>query len=137
VARQKVMQILVNLMRNATESLESSAAGERQLRVGLRVVGPERVRFEVQDNGAGITAENLTRIFGFGFTTKKDGHGFGLHSSAVSAREMGGTLTAESEGLNRGAKFVLELPFTVPVRSDKESPTDARSGAAQAERNVS
>ena len=65
----------------------------------------------VADNGVGIPAENLTKIFNHGFTTKKDGHGFGLHSSANAAREMGGLLVAESEGRGRGAIFTLELPI--------------------------
>jgi signal transduction histidine kinase len=53
--------------------------------------------------------ENQTRIFAQGFTTRKEGHGFGLHSSALAAREIGGDLTVQSEGLNRGATFTLEL----------------------------
>jgi len=72
----------------------------------------------VIDNGVGIAPENLTRIFGHGFTTKPEGHGFGLHSSANAARELGGLLTATSEGLGRGAAFTLELPIEV----NKEQP---------------
>jgi two-component system NtrC family sensor kinase len=68
------------------------------------------VQIYATDNGVGIAPENLTRIFAFGFTTKKTGHGFGLHSSALAAKEMGGSLNAFSEGLGRGATFVLELP---------------------------
>ena len=63
------------------------------------------------DNGEGIAAEDLTRIFAHGFTTKKDGHGFGLHSCVLAAREMGGTLTAHSDGPGRGAAFTLALPL--------------------------
>lgn len=63
------------------------------------------------DNGEGISRENLTRIFAHGFTAKKDGHGFGLHSAALSAKEMGETLTVHSESLNHGATFMLELPL--------------------------
>jgi signal transduction histidine kinase len=66
---------------------------------------------EVIDSGSGISNENLTRIFVHGFTTREDGHGFGLHSSANAAREMGGSLTASSEGLNKGATFTLLLPM--------------------------
>ena len=69
-----------------------------------------RVRFTVSDNGVGIPAENLTRIFQHGFTTKRTGHGFGLHSSALAAKEMHGTLAAESAGPGKGATFILELP---------------------------
>jgi nitrogen fixation/metabolism regulation signal transduction histidine kinase len=72
--------------------------------------GGDRVRISVTDNGIGIAAENLDRIFSRGFTTKKDGHGFGLHSGAVAAREMGGALLVHSDGPGAGATFTLELP---------------------------
>ena len=69
------------------------------------------------DNGIGIPAENLERIFCHGFTTRKEGHGFGLHSGALAAREMGGSLTANSEGLGHGAAFTLEIPLLPPNKS--------------------
>ena len=80
--------------------------------------GDDRVRIAVTDNGVGIPTENLTRIFAHGFTTKKDGHGFGLHSGALAAQEMGGSLSAQSEGVGRGATFTLELP----LESEKRLP---------------
>ncbi|HYG35278.1 MAG TPA: ATP-binding protein [Clostridia bacterium] len=58
----------------------------------------------------GISAENLSRICEHGFTTKKDGHGFGLHSGAIAAKELGGALTVHSDGPGKGATFSLELP---------------------------
>jgi len=70
------------------------------------------VRLIMRDTGCGIAPENLTRIFSHGFTTKKDGHGFGLHSGANAAKEMGGILSAESEGPGRGATFTLDLPVS-------------------------
>jgi signal transduction histidine kinase len=69
------------------------------------------VRIEVEDKGIGIPTENLTRIFNHGFTTRKGGHGYGLHSGALAAKELGGSLTAYSEGLGKGAAFALELPL--------------------------
>jgi signal transduction histidine kinase len=71
----------------------------------------DSVRISVIDNGVGIPAENLTRIFQHGFTTRKDGHGFGLHSGAIAAKNLGGTLTAQSDGPGKGATFTLELPL--------------------------
>jgi signal transduction histidine kinase len=53
----------------------------------------------------------VTRIFQYGFTTRKDGHGFGLHSSALAAQELGGSLSVHSEGPGCGATFTLELPY--------------------------
>jgi signal transduction histidine kinase len=80
------------------------------LTVGVRLSPAGTVHIYVTDNGAGILPENLTRIFAFGYTTKKNGHGFGLHSSALAAKEMGGSLNAYSAGRGQGATFILELP---------------------------
>jgi signal transduction histidine kinase len=74
--------------------------------------GDQCVRIAVTDNGIGIEPENLGRIFSHGFTTKKDGHGFGLHSSVVAAEELGGALLVHSDGPGKGATFTLELPRT-------------------------
>jgi signal transduction histidine kinase len=90
--------------------------------VGL--ASPDRVRITIADNGVGIAAEHLTRIFNHGFTTKKDGHGFGLHSGANAAKEMGGTLTAHSDGSGKGAEFTLELPTTASVRQKEQAATE-------------
>jgi PAS domain S-box-containing protein len=113
VDRHKVLQILVNLLRNARDACDG--LGERERRVTLTV---ERcaagVRLAVADNGAGIAPEDMSRIFTHGFTTKKTGHGFGLHSGALAAREIGGVLRAESAGAGRGATFILELPLRPP-----------------------
>ena len=58
-----------------------------------------------------LPQEFQVAIFRYGFTTKENGHGFGLHSSANGARELGGDLRAESEGAGTGASFILELPI--------------------------
>ncbi len=109
VEKHKVLQILVNLVRNAKHACDDSGRSDK--RVTVRVTnGNGRVRISVIDNGVGILPENLTRIFNHGFTTRKGGHGFGLHSGALAAAEMGGSLTAWSDGPGRGAAFTLELP---------------------------
>ena len=109
--RHKVMQILINLIRNARFACdESGRAGKR---VVVRITGDgQGVRIAVIDNGVGIPAENLTRIFNHGFTTRQTGHGFGLHSGALAARELGGTLGAESDGPGRGATFTPRTSLT-------------------------
>ncbi len=109
-AKHQVLEILVNLLSNAKHAVLDHDCPTRRIRVGIKLVCPERVRIEVQDSGIGIPQENLTRIFSHGFTTKPSGHGFGLHSGALCAHQMGGSLWAESEGLGSGATFVLELP---------------------------
>jgi signal transduction histidine kinase len=109
--KHKVLQILINLIRNAHYALRQSDTEHPLLTLRLRLMDPRRLRMEVSDNGVGIAKENLTRIFQHGFTTRPDGHGFGLHSGALAARAMGGSLTAESEGLGTGATFTLEVPL--------------------------
>lgn len=61
-----------------------------------------------------IPPENLIRIFAHGFTARKEGHGFGLHSSANAANEMKGTLSVHSAVIGHGAKFTLYLPAHAP-----------------------
>ncbi|MBL9202334.1 MAG: PAS domain-containing protein [Opitutaceae bacterium] len=107
--RHRVLQILVNLLSNAGQALQGREEG-RRLVLRTDVTGFNRVRLAVTDNGEGIAPENIARIFSHGFTTKKTGHGFGLHSGANAAKEMGGSLTVHSDGPGRGATFTLELP---------------------------
>jgi C4-dicarboxylate-specific signal transduction histidine kinase len=113
VDKHKVLQILVNLISNAKYAVDNIAPEDRRMTVRIERSADQAdfVRIAVIDNGVGISRENLTRIFAHGFTTKKDGHGFGLHGSALSAKELGGTLTAHSDGPDRGATFALEIPL--------------------------
>jgi signal transduction histidine kinase len=109
--KHKILQILVNLIRNAKHALEDRSPADKRmiLRAGPGENGT--VKISVIDNGAGIAPENLTRIFEHGFTTRENGHGFALHSGALAARQMGGTLTCHSAGSGHGATFTLELPL--------------------------
>ncbi|MGE4239229.1 sensor histidine kinase [Ramlibacter sp.] len=107
VDKARVMQILVNLVENACHAMRGTAERRLVIEVRERLDG---VRVEVTDSGCGIGAEHLARVFSHGFTTKEGGHGFGLHSSAIAAREMGGSLEVRSEGPNLGATFTLDLP---------------------------
>jgi C4-dicarboxylate-specific signal transduction histidine kinase len=109
VEKHKVLQILVNLLRNAKHACQESERADKRLTVRV-ANGEGRVRISVIDNGVGIPPENLTRIFNHGFTTRKDGHGFGLHSGALAAKDMGGSLTVHSDGPGQGTAFTLELP---------------------------
>jgi signal transduction histidine kinase len=111
--RHKALQILFNLLDNA--KLACWESGRADKRIILRILrhGPDRVWIEVSDNGIGITPENLGRIFTQGFSTRKDGHGFGLHSSILAAQDMGGTLNVWSSGPGAGARFTLEIPLTI------------------------
>ncbi len=111
--KHKLMQILVNLVRNAKHACED--AGGTDKKITLRTTADAHsVTIAVADNGVGIVPENFTRIFSHGFTTRKNGHGFGLHSGAIAAKELGGSLRVESAGPGQGATFVLTLPL-VPM----------------------
>ncbi|MBX3463911.1 MAG: hypothetical protein KF830_12135 [Planctomycetes bacterium] len=116
VDRSRVLQILMNLVANAKQALREAGRGGGIVRIATRAVAGGRVRLSVTDNGIGIARENLARIFAHGFTTKHDGHGFGLHHSANAAAEMGGRLWAESDGPGAGATFHLELPVRPAAR---------------------
>lgn len=114
--KHKVLQILVNVINNAKKAVRDSEQAEKTITIRIREItqGNEPfVRLEVTDNGVGITAEHLNRIFTHGFTTRIDGHGFGLHGAANDARQMGGYLSAESAGAGQGATFRLLLPLKV------------------------
>ncbi|MBP6986466.1 MAG: PAS domain-containing protein [Alphaproteobacteria bacterium] len=110
--KSKALQILVNLIQNAREAvLLNEAQMQKEVLICIEDIANENnVKIMIQDNGMGIDPENITKIFSFGFSTKRDGHGFGLHASALAATEMGGSLTAESDGPGKGARFILTLP---------------------------
>jgi NO-binding membrane sensor protein with MHYT domain/signal transduction histidine kinase len=112
VDRHKLLQIMGNLLSNSRHALRERTQGPREVTVRLRTLPEGFFAIDVEDTGCGISAESMQRLFEFGFTTKKDGHGFGLHASAILAKEMGGELTARSEGMNRGACFTVRLPIT-------------------------
>jgi len=113
VEKHKILQVLVNLIRNAKYACDESGRLDKKLTMRL-ANGGESVRISVIDNGIGIPEENMTKIFRHGFTTRKEGHGFGLHGAALAAKQMGGALIVHSDGHNRGATFTLELPLTAP-----------------------
>lgn len=110
--KAKLLQIIVNLITNAKEAVTAMQDEYKEIVVSTRY-SPNKhyVQIVVRDNGVGISTENLTKIFSFGFTTKPKGHGFGLHVSSIAANQLGGRLMAQSEGINKGATFILELPL--------------------------
>jgi len=110
--RNKLLLILVNLIRNAKYACDDGGTADKRVTVRTELNGDGLARISVSDSGVGIPAENLTRVFEHGFTTRKGGHGFGLHSSALAASEMGGSLHVHSDGPGKGATFTIELPLT-------------------------
>ncbi len=109
--RHKALQILLNLVNNAKHALTASDRKDKLIIIRIQTTENDYIQIKVIDNGVGISKDNITRIFSYGFTTKKSGHGFGLHSGALNAKEMGGSLNAHSDGPGKGATFTLELPL--------------------------
>lgn len=115
VERNQVLQVLVNLLTNAKQSVtETHGDRRRTITVRIETADDNAVQVRISDTGCGIPRENLTRIFAHGFTTRRSGHGFGLHSAANAAKAMGGSLNAASEGVDRGACFTLRIPIGPP-----------------------
>ncbi len=114
----RLVPILVNLISNARAAMEAVPRDARVLTVRGWVTDGV-LRMSVEDTGEGILEENLDRIFTHGFTTRSDGHGFGLHSCAVAATEMGGCLTAHSDGPGHGAVFTLDVPLQTGVETER------------------
>ena len=113
IDKQRVIQILVNLIGNAKYALDDNDPSNRIITVRSYKHNNDKLRIEVIDNGTGISQENITKIFQHGFTTKKHGHGFGLHSGSLAAKDLKGQLLVESEGEGKGAKFILEMPLNL------------------------
>ncbi|SFH10091.1 DAHL domain-containing protein [Pseudomonas sp. NFACC45] len=109
--KHRLLLILINLISNAKYAMAGVSNHARNMTLKATVINDETLQISVKDEGEGIPAENMTRIFAHGFTTRKEGHGFGLHSCALAAIEMNGHLTAHSEGPGTGATFVLQLPL--------------------------
>jgi PAS domain S-box len=130
--RHKVLQILVNLISNAKKAMDVKEPSQRRLTLRIENSPRDTILVKVIDNGVGIPAENLTKIFSHGFTTRKDGHGFGLHSSANAAKQMGGSLTAHSDGPGKGATFTLELQRWNDTPPAKDIPTISPIAIARA-----
>jgi signal transduction histidine kinase len=118
IYKHRVLEVLVHLINNARQSMEEAGVEPAVLTLRLRRIDAWTLHFEVQDNGLGIPEENRVKIFGHGFSTKPNGHGFGLHASSNAARELGGSLDATSDGEGQGVTFVLALPVE-PVEAEE------------------
>lgn len=114
VDKHQVLQILVNLFRNAKQAMQQYKQPMHTLSLSTRrhATAPHhKVEVIVQDTGAGIAPEHLSRMFTRGFTTKKEGNGIGLHSSARTLEKLGGSLSVFSAGTGLGATFSITVPI--------------------------
>ncbi len=116
--RSKLHQVISNLLMNAKDAICASKGAARHIEVHAGMRSDAHMFLEVRDHGVGIRPEHRARVFANGFTTKPEGHGFGLHYCALAIKEMGGTLTASSDGPGLGARFRIELPATAPVAQE-------------------
>jgi NO-binding membrane sensor protein with MHYT domain len=115
-SKVKLSQILVNLLLNAKEAMKETTDREKLLILEIRPTEDNNVYIKIQDTGVGVAHENLKRIFTHGYSTKPSGHGFGLHASALAVKEMHGNIKVESEGLGKGATFIILLPMSQPSK---------------------
>jgi C4-dicarboxylate-specific signal transduction histidine kinase len=129
VEKSKLLQVLDNLIKNAVESMATVERSDHVLTLRSRRE-EDRAVITVTDTGHGIDEERLKNIFRFGFTTKSNGNGFGLHSAAIAMSEMGGSIAVASDGPNRGATFTVVLPLTAEAEAEKpETPPQADEAA--------
>ncbi|MGF6113194.1 DAHL domain-containing protein [Pseudomonas frederiksbergensis] len=124
--KHRLLLILINLISNAKYAMSTVTEQQREMTLSVSVTDHSTLRFSVKDQGEGIVAENLSRIFNHGFTTRKEGHGFGLHSCALAAVEMNGHLNVQSDGPALGAVFTLEIPLELA-----DSPGNAQPAAGE------
>ncbi|MFA4987259.1 MAG: HAMP domain-containing sensor histidine kinase, partial [Candidatus Brocadiia bacterium] len=123
VEKNRLLTVLVNLIKNSINAIDSSGGPKKDIEIGTAFDANARmVTISVSDTGTGMTEDVMKQLFSFGFSTRKGkgGSGFGLHSSANLAKAMGGDLTAHSEGLGKGARFTIVLPFEPPVGEVEE-----------------
>jgi C4-dicarboxylate-specific signal transduction histidine kinase len=114
----KILQVVNNLISNAVDAFDGTAVEEKKISLTTYPVDSTEVVLEISDNGKGMPRNALQQIFSFGFTTKENGHGFGLHNAVNLVIEMGGSLTAESSGPARGATFRMRLPVTAAEKTE-------------------
>lgn len=129
IDKHQVLQILVNLFSNAAHACAGVEYRQGKVAVHLEDGGHGYAKISVQDNGMGIAPENIGKLFFQGFSTRKGGHGFGLHTSALMAKALGGALTARSDGVGCGATFILQLPYVSslqPKSSTKAAPLESK-----------
>lgn len=115
IQKNKAIQIFINLLKNGRDAVKENGRDSGKIEVRFHKLNDKFVQVDVIDNGIGIEQDKLTKIFHYGFTTKSTGHGFGLHGSANLATELGGNLSATSEGKGKGATFSLKLPIKAEV----------------------
>jgi len=119
--RVQLIHVLTNLIKNAIEAMAANPSKQKPmlLRIGVETEEPDWIVIRIEDNGSGFDPADKPKIFRFGFSTKTDGHGFGMHSVATTMKHLGGTIDIHSDGVDRGATATLRLPL--PAKADSAS----------------
>ena len=135
--KSKLLQVITNLIKNAKEAtIENDENNkEKEIKIEIGLYKNKSVYISIYDNGCGIEKDNLSNIFNHGFTTKETGHGFGLHTSANSMTEMGGTLTASSDGHKMGSCFTVSIPIADPTSINYSDDNNTENVVAISENN--
>jgi two-component system NtrC family sensor kinase len=119
--RYKLLQIIVNFIANACDAMAVTRPRPARLTIHVHAV-LDQLEITVEDSGVGVAREMLSRVWEYGFTTKKHGHGFGLHSAAVAAQQLGGSVHAQSNGVGHGARFSVSIPICYQAATALSSP---------------
>lgn len=110
--KQKLLQVLINIIKNAKEAVIEKDSDNKEISISVSHEDDKSLlKIQIEDNGIGIKKNSIDSVFSMGFTTKSKGHGYGLHSSAIIVREIGGELSVDSKGENRGAVFTIKIPL--------------------------
>ncbi len=116
VHKVKLVHVMVNIIKNAIEATIGEPDGRREIYLST-FTRESFVRIEIRDTGKGATSDQVDQLFNSGFTTKDDGHGFGLSTSKRYLNEMNAEILAQSAGLGTGMKFTI----TFDLKQDSES----------------
>ena len=117
----KLTHILINLLKNAVEAMEETAYDQRLIHLETGEDGDGCIFIRIRDQGMGMEKDVVDKAFTHGFTTKKNGHGFGLHYCAQAMEEMHGAIQVESPGRGKGTTFTLTFPPVPVVLTEKSS----------------
>jgi len=110
IQKNKFVHVITNLLKNAREAMEGTPDSKRKILVRIHRNSDETVVVSVSDSGPGLSMESRQKIFTLGYSTKKDGHGIGLHVSSNYMQEMGGAISVSNDDTCSGTKFTLTLP---------------------------
>jgi two-component system, NtrC family, sensor kinase len=137
LARTVLRLVLQNLIINAADAVRDAGRQKGRLSISAEITDGEvgrRLHLHCRDDGVGIPAENLARVFEKGFSTKsrETNQGIGLHWCANAVNALGGRIWAESEGPGRGAVLHVEVPLVAAAAATAASATAASATVAPA-----